>query len=120
MQEITELLDKFQRKVHSAAGNHHLQFTAEIRTDEKNPPPPTKQDKVQTQNLDEFPFLDMKMSWSPIGDLRFGVFRKKQQQSKYAVKDSTYTLVMLSTIPPDVLNRLAKITPKHPKPNLNG
>ena len=36
-------------------------------------------------------FLDMKMSWSPEGDLQFGVFRKKGQQLKYAVKDSTHT-----------------------------
>ena len=43
-------------------------------------PTPEKEDQVQVVEKDEFPFLDMKMSWSPEGDLQFGVFRKKGQQ----------------------------------------
>ena len=35
---------------------------------------------------DEFPFLDMKMSWSPEGDLKFGVYMEKGQQLKYVGK----------------------------------
>ena len=65
-----------------AAGNQHLKFTAEIWTDEANPPTPKKEDPVQIVTEDEFPFLDMKMSWYPEGDLQLGVFRKKGQQLK--------------------------------------
>ena len=59
---------------------------------------------------DEFQFLDMKMSWSPEGNLQFGVFRKKGQQLKYIGKDSTPETGTLRAIPLGVPNRLAKIT----------
>ena len=52
----------------------------------------------------------MKMSWSPEGDLKFGVFRKKVQQFKYVGKDSTHTPGTLRGIPSGVLNWLTKIT----------
>ena len=44
------------------------------------PFPSVKKDKVQIVANDEFPFLDMKMSWSPEVDSQFGVFRKNGQQ----------------------------------------
>ena len=59
---------------------------------------------------DEFPFLDMKISWSPEGDLQFIMFSKKGQQLKYVVKESTHTPGTLHTIPSGVSNCLAKIT----------
>ena len=63
---------------------------------------------------DEFPFLDMKMSWSLEGDLQFGVFRKKGQQLKYAGKESTHAPGFLRAIPSGVLNPLAKLTSRKP------
>ena len=69
-----------------AAGNQHLKFTAEIWTDKANSPTPEKEDQVQIATNDKSPFLDMKMSWSPEGDLQFGVFRKKGQKFKYVGK----------------------------------
>ena len=54
-----------------------------------------------------------KMSWSPEGDLNFGVFRKKGQQLKYIGKASTHTHGTLRTIPSRVLNRLAKLTSRN-------
>ena len=65
-----------------AAGNQHLNFTAEIWTDGENPPTPEKENRVQIVAKDEFPFLDMKMSWSPEGDLNFVVFSNNGQQFK--------------------------------------
>ena len=59
---------------------------------------------------DEFPFLDMKMSWSLEGDLQFGVFRKTGQQLKKFGQESTHTPVTLRAIPSGVLNHLAKLT----------
>ena len=50
----------------------------------------TKQDKVQIHKPDEFPFLEMKTSWPPEGDLWFGVYIKKRRQFKYVGKDSTH------------------------------
>ena len=58
------------------AGNQNLQFTAEIWTNEADSSNPEKEDRVQIVKNNEFPFFYMKMSWSPEGDLQFGVFRK--------------------------------------------
>ena len=63
--------------------------------------------------IDELPFLDMKMSWSPEGDLKFGVFREKGQKLKYAGKESTNTPSNLHAIPSGVLNPLAKLTSRN-------
>ena len=57
----------------------------------------------------------MKMSWSPEGDLQFGVFRKKGQKIKYVGKESTHTPGTFRAIPLGVLNRLANITSKNPQ-----
>ena len=74
-----------------AAGNQHLQFTAEIWTTDENPTLPEKEDRDQVVTNNEFPFLDMKMSWSPEGNLQFSVFREKGQQLKCVGKESTHT-----------------------------
>ena len=63
---------------------------------------------------DELPFLDMKMSWSPKGDLKFVVFRKKGKQLKYTGKDITHTPSTLCAIPLELLNCLAKLTSRKP------
>ena len=56
----------------------------------------------------------MKMSWSPEGDLQFGLFRKKRQQFKDVGKESTSTPGTFHAIPSGVLNRLAKLTSRNP------
>ena len=80
--EIKDWLEEFQKKVNTAAGNRHLQFTAEIWTNEANSPTPEKEDQAQIVTNNELPFLDMKISWSPEVDMQFGVFRKKGQKLK--------------------------------------
>ena len=83
------------------------------------PPPSLKKDKVKTVAKDRFPFLDMKTSWSPEGDLQFRAFSNNGQQLKYVGKLSTHTLGTLHAIPSVVLNCLAKLTSRklsvHPK-----
>ena len=54
------------------------------------------------------------MSWSPEGDLQFGVFRKKGQQLNYVGKESTHKPGTLCAIPSEVLKRLAKLTSRNP------
>ena len=76
VREIKDWLDEFQKTVDKAAGNQHLQFTAEIWRPDENSPPQAKEDRVQTVTKDESPFLDMKMKWTPEGELNFSVFRK--------------------------------------------
>ena len=100
--------------MNTAAGNQHLKFTAKIWTDGANPLTPEKEDWVQIVTKDEFPFLDIKMSWSLEGDLQFGVFRKKGQQLKYVGKESTHTPGTLCAIPSGVFNCLAKLTSRKP------
>ena len=112
--EIKYWLKEFQQTVNTASGNQHLQFTAEIWTNETNSPTPAKEDRVQIVTNDEFPFLVMKMSWSPERNLQFGVFRKKVQHLKYVRQESTHTPGTLRTIPSGVLNCLAKLTSRNP------
>ena len=75
--KIKYWLEDFQKKVNRAAGNQHLQFTAEIWTTDETPPLPTKEDRGKVATNAKFPSLDMKTSWSPEGDLQFSVFRGK-------------------------------------------
>ena len=80
----------------------------------ENSPNPVKKGIFQIVTNDELPFLDMKMSWSPEGDLQFSMFREKGQQLKYVRKYSTHTPGTLRAIPSGVLNRLAKIASQKP------
>ena len=112
--EVKDWLEDFQKTVNKAAGNQHLQFTAEIWTNEENSPTPAKEEIVQIVTNKKFPFLYMKISWSPKGDLKSGVLRKKGQQLKYSGKESTHPLGTIHTIPSGVLNRLATLTSRKP------
>ena len=108
--EVKYWLEEFQQIVNRAAGKQHLQLTTDICMTEENYPLPVKEDRVQVVTNDEFPFLDIKMSWSPEGDLEFIVFRKKGQKLKYVGKKITHKPGTLRAIPSGVLNRLAKLT----------
>ena len=46
-------------------------------------------------NYEKFPLLDMNMSWSTEGYVKFVLFRKKGQQMKYIENDSNHTPVTL-------------------------
>ena len=120
VKEIKDCLDEFQKTVDKAAGNQHLQFTAEICKPNENPPPQVKEERVQTVTKDEFPFLDMKMKWTPEGELNFSVFRKSRQQLKYVGKETTHTPGTLRAIPSRVLNRLAKLNSRNPSLHSEG
>ena len=61
LQEILNWFAEFQQTVYKASDNQHLQFTAEIQTNDENLNLPEKRDKVQIVNKKEIPFLDMKM-----------------------------------------------------------
>ena len=62
----------------------------------------------------------MKMSWSPEGDLQFGLFSKKVQKLKYVRKESTHTPGNIRGIPSGVLNLLAKLTSRKLSINSDG
>ena len=100
--------------MNKAEGNQYLQFTAKIWTKVENSPTPAKEERFQIVTKDKFPFLDMKMNWSPEGDLQFGAFRKKGQKLKYVRKEITHTPGNLRVIPSGVLNRLAELTSRIP------
>ena len=120
VKEIKYWLDEFQKTVDKAAGNQHFQFTAEIWKPDENSPPQAKEDRVQTVTKDEFPFLDMKMKWTPEGELNFSVCIKAGQQLKYVGKESTLTPSTLCTIPSGVLNRLTKLASRNPSLHSEG
>ena len=69
-----------------------------------------KKDRVQILTKFKYPFLYIKTSLSPEGDLQFGVFRKKWQQLKYVGMGSTHTPGTLRAIPSGFINLLAKIS----------
>ena len=69
---------------------------------------------------DEFPFLDMKMSWSPEGDLKLRVFREKGRQLKCVGKESNHTPGTIRAIPSGVMSRIAKLTSQKPSLHSEG
>ena len=99
--EIKDWLEEFQQTVNTAVGNQHLKFTAEIWTDGANSPTSEKEDRVQIVTNDEFPFLDMKISWYPEGNLQIRIFRKKGQKLKDVGNKSTHTPGTLRTTLPE-------------------
>ena len=82
-------------------------------TNKANSPTHAKEDRVQTATKHKFSFLDMQMSWSPEGDILFGVFRNKGHWLKYVRQESTHTPGTLCATTSRVLNRLAKITSRN-------
>ena len=60
------------------------------------------------------------MTWSPEGNLLFGVFRKKGHQLKYVKKASTHTPGTRSMIPSGVLDRIEKLTSQIPSLHSEG
>ena len=104
---------KVSATLNKAERNQHLQFTAEIWMTKKNSPTPAKEEIVQIVTNNKFPFLELKMIWSPEGDLQFSVFRKQGQQLKYVVKQITHTPGTLCAIPSGVLKRLSKLASKN-------
>ena len=62
-------LISFRKKLNEAAGKQHLQLTAEIRTTKNNYLTPAKEERVQIVKNEKLPFLEMRMSWSPDGDV---------------------------------------------------
>ena len=67
-QENKYWLEEFQKRVDNSAGNQHIQFTAEIWTNDENLTLSTNKDKVQIVTK-KSSFLDTKMSCPPEGDL---------------------------------------------------
>ena len=80
----------------------------------RTPPLPAKYNWVQIMTNDKFPFIDMKMSWSPEGGLQFSVFREKRYKLKCFGKESTQTPGTLRAIPSVFMNHLAKLTSQKP------
>jgi hypothetical protein len=81
-EEIGQWLEAFQERVNQVIGYEGLVFTVSIwRQDWDNKP---THPKAEIHKSSIFPFLDMKMSWSEEGDLRFGaVYLKPGQQLTY-------------------------------------
>ena len=87
-----------------ASGNQHIKLTDEIRTDNMNPPIYDNKYRVNISAANGLHFLDINTSWSPEGDMKFGIFRKKVNQLKYVRKFSTHTPDTLRAILSGVLN----------------
>jgi hypothetical protein len=79
--DIEDWLENFQKRVNEVTGYEGLVFTVSIwRGKEEDE---SKHPKAEIVKSSFFPFLDMKMTWSEEGDLRFGVYLKPGQQLKY-------------------------------------
>ena len=78
-------------------------------------PPVAKQYKLQSHKSEKVPFLDMKTSWYPEGDLWFGVYCKTGKQLKLVRKYITHTPGTVHVIPWGALQLLAKVTSKTPE-----
>jgi hypothetical protein len=106
--DIGEWLNTFQKRVNQVTGYDGLVFTVSIwRQDWNNEPAHPKAEVVKSPI---FPFLDMKMSWSEEGDLRFGVYLKPGQQLKYLNNVSSHPPHCFKAITKGVFGRLASLT----------
>jgi hypothetical protein len=66
--------------------------------------------KAEVVKSAHFLFLDMKMTWSEEGDLRFGVYLKPGQELKYLNSDSLHPPHCFKAITKGVFGRLASLT----------
>jgi hypothetical protein len=87
-EEIGQWLETFQERVNQVTGYEGLVFTVSIwRQDGENK---ATHPKAEIHKSSVFPFLEMKMSWSKNGDLRFRAYLKPGQQLKYLNNISTH------------------------------
>jgi hypothetical protein len=84
-------------------------FTAKVWTPGEDTAPKVG-GKVGTYTENEFPFLDMELSWSDNGTLKFGVHMKLNQQLKYLNTGSAHTPGCFKAIKTGVCYRLTKLT----------
>jgi hypothetical protein len=106
--EIGEWLSAFQAKVNVVTGYEGLVFTVCVWREKDNDE--VGHPKAEVVKSAHFPFLDMKMSWSAEGDLRFGVYLKPGQQLKYLNSDSSHPPHCFKAITKGVFGRLASLT----------
>jgi hypothetical protein len=76
---VEDWLSAFQTTINDKAGNNKLSFTAEVWTPGGDNTTKPRGSKVGTHTTDHFPFLDMELSWSDEGTLKFGVHLKPNQ-----------------------------------------
>jgi hypothetical protein len=108
--EVEDWLLAFQRTINDKAGNNKLSFTAEVWTPGGDNTTKPGRSKVGTHTTDHFPFLDMELSWSDEGTLKFGVHLKPNQQLKYLNAGSAHTPGCFKAITTGVCYRLTKLT----------
>jgi hypothetical protein len=66
--------------------------------------------KAEGVKCSHFPFLDLKMTWSDEGGLRFGVYLKPGQQLKYLNSDSSHPPHCFKAITKGVFSQLESLT----------
>lgn len=113
--QVEQWLSSFQDEVDRIAGNNFLRFTADVWVSSKQSELKGDTTKLSRQikvhDNDQFPFLDMQLSWKDVGDgLIFGVYLKPNQELKYLNKGSAHTPDCFKAINTGVFNRLAKLT----------
>ena len=108
--EVEDWLLAFQGAINDKAGNNKLSaFTAKVWTPWGENAPKVG-GKVGTQIADQFPFLDMELSWSKDGTLKFSVHLKPNQQLKYLNAGSAHTPGCFKAITTGVCYHLTKLT----------
>jgi hypothetical protein len=108
--EVEDWLSAFQTTINDKAGNNKLSFTAEVWTPGGDNTTKPTGSKVGTHTTDHFPFLDMELSWSDEGTLKFAVHLKPNQQLKYLNAGSAHTPGCFKAITTGVCYRLTKLT----------
>ena len=80
---------------------NNIVIREEIWIDRANSPTPKKEDRVQIVTNDEFHFLDMKMSWSPEGDLHLEFSEIKESNLNTSEKRAPTHPVISARSPPE-------------------
>ena len=77
LKEVKYWLEYFQKNSDQISGQATPSVHRWSMDAWSEPSLPAKEDWAQIVTNDKFPFLDTDISWSPEGDLQFGVFRQK-------------------------------------------
>jgi hypothetical protein len=107
--DVEHWLVTFQGAINNIAGNDKLLFTAEVWTTGEEGTTMVGE-KVGTEAADQYPFLDMELSWDEEGILKFRVHMKPNQQLKYLNTGSAHTPGCFKAIMTRVCYCLTKLT----------
>ncbi len=113
VEDLEQWLYRFQDRINNVVGEETIQFTMEVwkpgQESQKISP------KMKVVGGNEFPYLDIKMSYDAENSIYFGAYSKPEYQTKYLDSGSCHTRMCKKAIPRGVAIRLSGLTTRTPE-----